>query len=460
MSTEKPNILLLVIDCLRADRTFGADRTAKTPNLHALAERGTLFDTLITANSMTIPCMTTMFTGMYPQRHGVRAMVGSRVSDDVPLLAELLQANGYTTYAEATGPLSPFYRLDRGFDQYEVRDGVKSPFLGEWGDQLIGRVRDRQLESPWFMYVHLWGVHRPRQVSPQYDTPEYGKTQYDRAVSSYDARLGDLFAAVDPTNTIVIVTGDHGEKVPENDLETGIESLKKSLSGNSSGKATSKWMKRRRKAIAAGREMWLSTTRQLHQLGLVESPLASVTGHGYHVYDSLVRVPFVVAGTSRVPANVVSHEQVRQVDILPTILDLAGAAHAIPEHADGQSLVSSMDAGAAGAGVLTAEVPAFIETCQNSREPSSFYGIRFEGWKYAYNADDPSVPEELYDLSADPEEKRNIAKENPQQAAELRQLIQAHLSNASLSGAALVDELSAAEMDGLAEHLKKLGYVE
>lgn len=454
MSIEKPNILLLVVDCLRADRTFGAHRTAVTPNLHALAERGTLFDCLITANSMTIPCMTTMFTGIYPQRHGVRAMVGSRVSDEVPLLAELLQANGYTTYAEATGPLNPFYRLDRGFNQYEMRDGVQSPFLGEWGDGLIARVRDRKFQSPWFTYVHLWGVHRPRQVSPDYDKPEYGRTQYDRAISSYDARLGELFAAVDPSNTIVIVTGDHGEKVPENDLETGIESLKKSLSGNSSGKATSKWVKRRRKAIAAGREMWLSTTRHLHQLGLVESPLASVTGHGYHVYDSLTRVPFVVSGTDKVPAHVVSHEQVRQVDILPTILDLAGAADLIPDNVDGYSLVPVM------AGEDAADIPAFIETCQNSREPSSFYGVRYEGWKFAYNASDTSVPQELYDLAADPEEKHNIVKEQPARAAELQHLIEGHLTNASFSGSALVDELSVAEMEGLAEHLKKLGYVE
>ena len=115
MPSTRPNILLIVIDCLRADRSFDVDRTAQTPGMQALAERGTLFTHLITANSMTIPCMTTMFSGMYPAHHGVRAMVGARVSDSVPLLAELLRENGYHTYAEATGPLSEFYRLNRGF---------------------------------------------------------------------------------------------------------------------------------------------------------------------------------------------------------------------------------------------------------------------------------------------------------------------------------------------------------
>lgn len=192
MPSERPNILLVVIDCLRADRAFDADRSAQTPGLNALAERGVLFTHLISANSMTIPCMTTMFTGMYPAHHGVRAMVGARVGDHVPLLAELLRENGYHTYAEASGPLSPFYRLDRGFDQYELRDGVKSSLLGEWGDQLIARFRNGHFREPWFTYLHLWGVHRPRQILPEFNKPEYGRTEYDRAISSYDARLREL----------------------------------------------------------------------------------------------------------------------------------------------------------------------------------------------------------------------------------------------------------------------------
>ena len=53
MPSERPNILLVVIDCLRADRAFDADRSAQTPGLNALAERGVLFTHLISANSMT-----------------------------------------------------------------------------------------------------------------------------------------------------------------------------------------------------------------------------------------------------------------------------------------------------------------------------------------------------------------------------------------------------------------------
>lgn len=454
MPAERPNILLVVIDCLRADRTFDADRTAKTPNLQALAAGGTLFTHLITANSMTIPCMTTMFSGMYPRNHGVRAMVGARVAGDVPLLAEILRANGYHTYAEATGPLSPFYHLDRGFEQYEFRDGVKSPMLGQWGDDLIARFRDGAFAEPWFTYLHLWGVHRPRQIAPEFNTPEFGLTEYDRAISSYDARLGEMLKAIDLENTIVFVTGDHGEKIPETNLENRVEFFKKSLSGQSSGKASSSIVRYRRKAIASLREGWFSTTRLLHKAGLVDSPLATMTGHGYHVYDSLVRVPLVVGGATGHPKGRVISDQVRQIDIMPTILNLTGLGDELPERADGRSLMPYMD------GDSLPEIPAFIETCQNSREPSTFYGVRYQGWKYAYDAANPKVPEELYNLAADPKETNNLAAAQPAKAAEMRGLIEGHLSQQQAAGISLTDDLSDLEMAGLADHLKKLGYVE
>ena len=453
MPSKRPNILLVVIDCLRADRAFDPDRTAQTPGLHALAERGTLFTHLITANSMTIPCMTTLFSGLYPAHHGVRAMVGSRVSDSVPLLAELLRENGYHTYAEATGPLTQFYRLDRGFDQYEFRDGVQQPMLGAWGDQLISRFRRDEFRAPWFVYLHLWGVHRPRQVLPEFDKPEFGATEYDRAISSYDARLRELLEVIDEDETVVLVTGDHGEKIPESNLENRVEFFKKSLSRGSQGKASSRVVRARRKVIASLRSGWFATSRLLSRVGVLDSPLATVTGHGYHVYDSLVRVPFVVAG-GPVPIGRRVTDQVRQIDIMPTILDLAGLGTTLPPTADGRSLVPLMH------GDALPEAPAFIETCQNSREPSSFYGVRYGGYKYAYDAMNAKVPEELYDLNADPDETRNLAASMPDKVAAMRALIEGHLAAAATAAVSMTDELSDAEMAGLADHLRKLGYVE
>jgi arylsulfatase A-like enzyme len=183
--------------------------------------------------------------------------------------------------------------------------------------------------------------------------------------------------------------------------------------------------------------------------------MATMTGHGYHVYDSLVRVPLVVAGgpARRAVVRRVG-DQVRQVDILPTVLDLVGLAGKTPGRIDGRSLVPLIK------GDRLPEAPAFIETCQNSREPSSFYGVRYGGWKYAYESANPGPLDELYDLTNDPGETKNLATSAPAKVAEMRRLIEGHVAGMDTAAVAMGDELSELEMAGLADHLRKLGYVE
>jgi arylsulfatase A-like enzyme len=139
---------------------------------------------------------------------------------------------------------------------------------------------------------------------------------------------------------------------------------------------------------------------------------------------------------------------------MPTILDLVGLGDTTPPTADGRSLLPLMN------GQPLPELPAFIETCQNSREPSSFYGVRAGGFKFAYDAGNPKVPAELYDLNADPNETKNLAATQPQKAAELKSLLESHQTQTQTAAVALTDEMSDTEMAGLAEHLRKLGYVE
>ena len=191
---SRPNILLIVIDCLRSDRSIGSDVSARVPTFTSQMEKGTTFSTCISINSMTTPCMTSMFSGLYPHTHGVRALSYARVADDIPLLAEILRENGYQTIGAATGPTGPYTHLDRGFIDYEHREGVTQSFLGQWGDEFISRLRGGSLSQPWFAYLHLWEVHMPRQVSDKFASSEFGRTNYDRAISTIDARLHDLLA--------------------------------------------------------------------------------------------------------------------------------------------------------------------------------------------------------------------------------------------------------------------------
>ncbi len=449
MAQKQPNILLIVIDCLRADRVLGPQRSAQIPALQSLIQRGAAFSHMITVNSLTIPCMISLFSGVYPVTHGVRGMRDHRISDRLPLLAEILHEAGYHTFAEVTSVLGPWVHLDRGFDEFHLRKGAAQPFVGEWGDEFIARFKNRELAEPWFVYLHVWEVHQPRHVLPQYNHPDYGETLYDRAITGVDARLGELTKALDD-HTLVLITGDHGEKTPDSKLEARVESQKNSY----------KELVRRvfptrvaRTIIQVATRTWYRSTRLLRRLGLIKSSLTTLTGHGYHVYDILARVPLIIAGPNVAPLDQVISEQARQIDILPTILDLVGLADKIPEPIDGRSLVPLLR------GEKLEPLPAFIESWVTDAVLSSYYGVRTADWKYAYNPRNPERDEELYDLRTDPEETSNVAASHPDIVTEMRELAGHHFQ-AVKPGQEVGDELTEEELAVLTEHLRELGYVE
>jgi arylsulfatase A-like enzyme len=210
MSLARPNILLIVTDCARSDRWLGAGRATKTPNLDRLAGEGLALPTTITEKACTTPSFSTLLTGLYSPRHGVHLVWGYRLPTQVRMLTDVLATHGYHTYAEVTGPLLPEMGLDRGFESYSYRapcDGLHTA----WGDQFVERLRTGHYRGPWFIMLHLWELHPDRRVAAEFDTPEFGESEYDRAVSSLDAQLGRVLSAVGD-NTLTIFTGDHGEK--------------------------------------------------------------------------------------------------------------------------------------------------------------------------------------------------------------------------------------------------------
>jgi len=450
---KKPNILLIMIDCLRSDRTVGSEATAQVPNMRKLIANGSLFPTLISVNSMTTPCMTSVFSGLYPHTHGVRALSYARIADDIPLLTEILRDNGYHTVAAATGPIGRYTHLDRGFVEFKQREGVSESLFDEWGDEFIDRFKNNELPEPWFTYLHLWEVHMPRRVLPEYDSPEYGRTNYDRAITSIDARLGELFEAVDD-NTLIFLTGDHGEKTADSGLESRIERIKSPITHFFRTRLDGRSRTIYQNLIGALRSLWFSTARTMHRSGFLDNPLSSITGHGFHVYDSLVRVPFIISGHQPSNSGAEIDDQIRQIDMMPTILDLAGLRDAIPDNLDGRTVTPLIE------GQEMPPLPAFIETCQNPTAPSDLYGVRTAEWKYVTHLSDPAVPEELYHLPSDPAETSNLAQTQPEVAGEMKALLAAHLQSERREGVSLSDELNQDELKDLAKHLQKLGYIE
>jgi arylsulfatase A-like enzyme len=207
---ERPNILLIVVDCARSDAWLAGRTPSLTPNLDRIRRAGVSFPTTIVETSMTSPNFATLLTGLYSHRHGVRMILGQSLRGDVCLLTEEFAARGYHTYAEVTGPLIADIGLGRGFDKYDYR--APCDYLHTaWGDRFVRRLKEGKYLSPWLIMLHLWEVHVPRQVVPKTAGRTGGGNGYGAAVASLDSQLERVVDAAGE-DAFLLITGDHGEK--------------------------------------------------------------------------------------------------------------------------------------------------------------------------------------------------------------------------------------------------------
>lgn len=251
----RPNILLLVIDCLRADHvsSYGYERLT-TPNLDALAADGVSFDRVYAQGNWTRTSVPSYLTGLYPTEHGLtefdnrgRGVVSEALASEILTMAEAVAAAGYRTAMVGRQPqLAPRFGLHQGFEYYDHEaptEEIQSRFL---------RWLEKTPDRPFFAYLHYLDIHWPycppdstrgmfgsgrsgvdfcgrwrrlrRQilsgdiaVSP--DTLSDMVARYNEELHALDARIGRLVEALRSRrmweDTLVIVTSDHGEEFLE-----------------------------------------------------------------------------------------------------------------------------------------------------------------------------------------------------------------------------------------------------
>jgi len=407
---RRPNILIITVDTLRADRLgcygYPADLT---PNVDALAKESIVFERAIAQVPLTWPSHAAIFTGTYPFHNGVQDFTGQPLGRSFRTLAESLKANGYTTSAIVSSfVLDRSWGLARGFDSYD------DAFAGEqFLHKDLGLVERRAEESvnhtiswlethpnePFFLWLHLYDPHSP------YDPPEpfrsrFVKQPYEGEIAYADSQLGRLWAWLKqaPGNlyddTLIVFLSDHGESLGEH----------------------------------------------------------GETEHGFFVYDSTVRVPLIVKPprAAKLAAQRVA-VAVESIQVGPTVLEMVGVEDPIQKQFQAGSLLSLMNGKPHGPAR-----PTYSE---------SFYPANSFGWsplrsvqtaRYQYiEAPKP----ELYNLENDPTEKDNVIGKNgsvsERMRAELNQLL-AHYPAPTTSPDA--GNASALGTDVL-EKLRSLGYV-
>ncbi|HET9368833.1 MAG TPA: sulfatase-like hydrolase/transferase [Vicinamibacterales bacterium] len=355
------NVLLVTIDTLRADALGSYGGRAATPNLDRLASRGARFDFAHGHSVVTLPSHTSILTGHYPYEHGIRDNTGYRVAANAQTMATRLKAMGFATGAFVGGfPLDHRFGLNIGFDQYDDRLGRLTGTGGEAGererraDAVVAAANAwiEQQRGKWFTWVHVYDPH-VTYSAPQEFAARYPTDPYLAEVSWTDFALAALFDRLssEPRKTLVIVTADHGEMLGEH------------------GELT----------------------------------------HSVFAYEPVLRVPLIVAeyepgsGLRSTRGRTIT-APARHVDILPTVLQAVGAP-APGDTLPGASLVDVI------AGDNGADRPSYFEAMTSTlvRGWAPLRGVIVGREKYINL---PIV--ELYDLTADPKEARNLAAVQPE----------------------------------------------
>lgn len=282
--SSRPNVLLVIVDTLRADHlgAYGYERNT-SPNIDRLARQGTLFDTAISASSWTLPSHATMMTGVYADVHGVDSTKRQLAPHSLTLAWRLRQA-GYRTAAFSANTFffTRRYGLGQGFQHFG--DFFLSPAdaldqlalvsnaydeinrLG-WRKNLLGRQDAEDIDRaalawilsrprrPFFVTLNYLDAHDPylppqpyRDMFSQHRNPggrinigvnllphlspaelHEEMDAYDGAIRYDDAQIASLLAALDQHgllhNTLVIITSDHGEAFGEHGLITHANAL-------------------------------------------------------------------------------------------------------------------------------------------------------------------------------------------------------------------------------------------
>ena len=434
---DAPNVILIGVDTLRADRLSCYGYTgSQTPHVDALAADGVRYVEMTAQASWTKPSFGTIFTSLYPSSHTATGKP-HRLPQAVVTLAEVLAASGYHTGGFADNPsISPAFGFDQGFADYVYLE-PDYLFAGNeaasqtaayqtvrrlWATVMGARVypqhfyqdaaalNRRALDwleanegTRFFLFLHYMDPHDPyfahpysglgyARASDQDPDPALAPTfsqLYDGEIRYLDEHLGQLFEWLQARGlydeALIVFTSDHGEEFQEH----------------------GGW--------------W----------------------HGQTLYQEQIAVPLIVKYPGGARAGAVVDELARSLDIAPTILDVAGVP--VPEGMAGRSLWSDSE-------------PPTYAFAEQDHEGNVLHALRSATHKLILaNAGNPrGLPTgTLFDLAADPGEQNDLLTGQPEQVRSMRQSLR-EIVTLALEGA-VESEVGSLEAD-VQEKLRALGY--
>lgn len=405
-----PNVILISIDTLRADHLSAYGHPHNTsPHLDAwAAESAVLFQNVVAQAPWTVPSHVSMFSGLDALRHGVNH--ADTVPADLAMLPEMLRQVGYSTAAiTGGGYFRPQFGFAQGFDTYRYWHLVGSDEqLAENTEELLGWL-DEHRTRPFFVFFHTYEVHYPyRKRQPFFDRLEgdvanvepRGEIVWKRGRWESGARwISDYFAIKKKDKPDIPHLTEDEKQLVERMYDSGIAYVDDQLN---------KVFQHLDKLGLRGKTLIILTSDHGEALG--EDDRA---GHDY-LDDFNVLIPLIVEFPDGRGAGEVVEEQVRSIDIVPTVLDYLGLDP--PHRPDGVSLLPVIAGDPSG---LPGEAWTYAASSNNG------LGLRYQNrLKYSFNNSawsEIAGEEDLLFLRRGEAERRDH-EENKAQKKQLREL--------------------------------------
>jgi arylsulfatase A-like enzyme len=359
----RPNVVVVVIDTLRADRLpFYGYPKETAPFLSRLAARGVVFDKAYAASSWTAPATASIFTGLYPFQHGV--IMGllaqmklikrypqikiNRIPEEVTTLPEVFRQGGYRTFGVSDNAnISRRQGFEQGFDRHVCFTHQGARVINQ---QVLDLEKEIRAGGSYFLYLHYNDPHLPYKI-PLDESEKTGdkttdlKALYDKEIAFVDSSLEELYTRFDwSRNTLLVVTSDHGEE----QMEKGFY------------------------------------------------------GHGKTLYNTVIHVPLLFFWPEeKLFAAKRSVVNVSTMDIMPTLASLLGFRRVKELAGEDLTPVLKGKIGAAGKRYIYSHLQKRTGTPNPSLYKACFNG----NYKYIFEAPDIHS---LFDLKDDPGEDRNL----------------------------------------------------
>jgi len=234
---KRPNIILVVSDALRADRlgAYGYEE-GTSPEIDRLAKDGVLFEQCFAQSPWTLPSVATIMTGLYPSVHGL-VTTDRGLSEALDSLPALLSAGGYRTRClMANNIIAPQIGMAKGFDEfveYPIVAPDESRKLYAPAETITADALswlESSGDGPFVLYLHFMDTHGPYEPPDEYR--EFGGSPsnlYDAEIKYFSKEFGKLMDELAGSgrlsDTVVILTSDHGEQFLEHGFESHGHSL-------------------------------------------------------------------------------------------------------------------------------------------------------------------------------------------------------------------------------------------